>query len=198
MSPETFKQPGLQSAGSRARVTFDRKRLVLASRNRSHLRGSCLRPPGFCFRTIWAAPQPRAARPLWSEAVAQTRRAKFRLCSKANCAPLWDSKSVACERRVPLGALLARHRFEALCANPNPVCLCDSLVSERWPGRRRRPRKRRAAHRGSERRVDVGIAVGQDAKCRPLRPQALRCPMEKATQGHPRRHPRACVWRPSA
>ena len=26
---------------------------LLVSRNRSHLQGPCLRPPGFCFRTIW-------------------------------------------------------------------------------------------------------------------------------------------------
>jgi hypothetical protein len=36
-----------------------------------------------------------------------------------------------------------------------------------------------AAHRGSERRVDLRAALGQDADCRPLRSQDPRCPMEQ-------------------
>ena len=45
-------------------------------------------------------------------------------------------------------------------------------------GARQRPR-RRPAHRGSVRRVDVGVALGQDAECRLFGSQAPRCPMEQ-------------------
>jgi hypothetical protein len=40
------------------------------------------------------------------------------------------------------------------------------LVLERSPRRRERPRRRRPADRGSERRVCVEVALGQDAECR--------------------------------
>ena len=61
-------------------------------------------------------------------------------------------ESVACRRRLTLGALLGRHQFEALCANANGVSLCDGLRRMRSP----RPGCR-------DDRISDGGIVGGDA-----------------------------------
>jgi len=53
------------------------------------------------------------------------------------------------------------------------------------------PSRKRAPRRGWDRR-----RPGREMS--PFAPARPRCPMEKATQGHPRHHPRAVSGRPSA
>jgi hypothetical protein len=61
---------------------------------------------------------------------------------------------------------LARRCSRTIWAAPHLRAGRPCWSESGWPGRRQRPRRRRAGHRGSERRVYVGVALGQDAECR--------------------------------
>ncbi len=102
----------------------------LLPRRSRHLRRPEQTRRGFRIRTIWAAPQPRAARPLWFESG-------------------------------------GRGGVSDLAAASSP------------------PRKRR--------RVDVKAALGQDAKCRPLRPHAGDARWKRRLKDTLASRPRVCL-----
>jgi len=59
----------------------------------------------------------------------------------------------------------ARGRCRTISAAPHPRAARPLWSESGRPGRRHRPRRWRAGHRGSERRVGVEVALGQDSEC---------------------------------